>query len=97
MEREGRVITKAIVNYFAPLTFIGLLANFIPQLIIFVPVDEIEMCWFYFITKSPWQLENVPNGYYISAKIMNYVATAVEILVMLYYTKKIGSNQFDLK
>ena len=30
MEREGRVITKAIVNYFAPLTFIGLLANFIP-------------------------------------------------------------------
>jgi hypothetical protein len=54
MEREERVITNAIVNYFAPLTFLGLMANFCPYLMIFVPVEEENMCWFYFLTKSPY-------------------------------------------
>ena len=92
MEREGRVITKAFVNYFSPLAFLGFICNFIPPLFIFVPVDETEMCWFYFITKSPWQLRNVPNAYYWSAKIFFYLITAVEVLIMVHYTKKIRSK-----
>ena len=54
MQREERVVTNAIVNYFSPLIFLGLLANFVPTLMIFVPVDEGDMCWFYFLTKSPY-------------------------------------------
>ena len=54
MEREERIITNAFVNYFAPLSFLGLLANFVPYLMMFVPVEEGDMCWFYFITKSPY-------------------------------------------
>ena len=97
MEREGRVITKAFVNYFSPLAFLGFICNFIPQLFIFVPVDETEMCWFYFITKSPWQLRSVSNFLFYSSRTLYYLITLFEVLIMIYYTQKIRSKQFDLK
>jgi hypothetical protein len=30
MEREGRVITRAALNYFTPMILIGFLTNFVP-------------------------------------------------------------------
>jgi hypothetical protein len=54
MEREERVITNAFVNFLAPLIGLALMANFIPYLMIIVPVEESDMCWFYFLTKSPY-------------------------------------------
>jgi hypothetical protein len=54
MEREERVITNACVNYIVPLAIVGLIANFIPYLMVIVPVDEEDVCWFYFLTRSPY-------------------------------------------
>lgn len=89
MEREERVITNAFVNFLAPLIGLALMANFIPYLMIIVPVEESDMCWFYFLTKSPYQLPNIPNWLYWSSKIFYYISTCAEILVLVYYTKKI--------
>ena len=89
MEREERVITNAFVNYIAPLSFLALWANFIPYLMILVPIEESDMCWFYFLTKSPSIMHNIPNWLYFSSKIFYYIFTCIEILILVYYTKKI--------
>ena len=59
MQREERVITNACVNWVVPLAIIGLITNFIPYLMIITPVDEQDVCWFYFLTRSPYQLDYV--------------------------------------
>ena len=97
MQREERVITNACANYFTPLTFIGLLANFIPRLMILVPVEEQNMCWFYFITKSPFQLDYVTNRLFYASKYFRLLVSVTEIFVMLYQTKKITSQEYVLK
>lgn len=59
MQREERVITNACVNYIVPLAILGLLANFIPWLLVIVPLEEQDVCWFYYLTRSPYQLDYI--------------------------------------
>lgn len=54
MQREERVITNACVNIIVPLAILGLFANFIPYLLIIVPLEEQDVCWFYYLTRSPY-------------------------------------------
>ena len=54
MQREERVITKACVNWVVPLAIIGLITNFIPYMMVITPVNEQDVCWFYFLTRSPY-------------------------------------------
>jgi len=96
MEREERVITNACVNYIVPLAIVGLVANFIPYLMAIVPVDEEDVCWFYFLTRSPYQLDYVDNSLYYSAKIMRYIIVTTELLVLLYYNLKIRKGNMNM-
>ena len=96
MEREERVITNACVNYIVPLAIVGLVANFIPYLMVIVPVDEEDVCWFYFLTRSPYQLDYVDNFLYYAAKIMRYIIIATELLVLLYYNLKIRKGNMNM-
>ena len=96
MEREERVITNACVNYIVPLAIVGLIANFIPYLMVIVPVDEEDVCWFYFLTRSPYQLDYVDNKLYYSAMVMRYVIIATELLVLIYYNCKIRKRKLNM-
>ena len=97
MEREERVITNAFVNYIVPLAIIGLMANFIPPIMIIVPVEEEDMCWFYFLTKSPYQLDYVENWLYYTSMISRYIIIIIEISIMLYFTRRIRDKEMVLK
>ncbi len=96
MEREERVITNACVNYIVPLAIVGLVANFIPYLMVIVPVDEEDVCWFYFLTRSPYQLDYVDNFLYYSAMIMRYVIISTELLVLVWYNYKIRNGNMNM-
>ena len=96
MEREERVITNACVNYIVPLAIVGLIANFIPYLMVIVPVDEEDVCWFYFLTRSPYQLDYVDNMLDYSAMIMRYVIIATELFVLIWYNCKIRNGNMNM-
>jgi hypothetical protein len=97
MEREERVITNAIVNYFAPLSFLSFLVNFIPTLMVIIPVEEENMCWFYFMTKSPFVLDFVPNPLFHASKVIRLVTIIAEVIGMLYFTKKLSGKEINLR
>lgn len=92
MQREERVFTNACVNYIVPLAILGLIANFIPYLMIIVPVEEEDVCWFYFLTRSPYQLDYVDNWLYHTAKYMRFVIIAAEILYLSFTVYKISQG-----
>lgn len=95
MQREERVITHACVNIIVPLAILGLFANFIPYLLIIVPLEEQDVCWFYYLTRSPYQLNYIENWLYKTADYMRYIITALEMLVLLYYVLKIQSMKMN--
>ena len=51
---EERVITDACVNNIVPLAALGLLTNFVPYMIVLIPLQDKDICWLYFITRSPF-------------------------------------------
>jgi hypothetical protein len=83
------VITNACVNIIVPLAILGLLANFIPYLLIIVPLEEQDVCWFYYLTRSPYQLNNIDDWLYWTAFYMRYVIYFIELAVLLYYVLQI--------
>lgn len=85
MQREERVITNACVNIIVPLAILGLFANFIPYLLIIIPLEEEDVCWFYFLTRSPYQLVYIQNWLYLTSEYMRYVITFIELIALLYY------------
>lgn len=95
MQREERVITNACVNVIVPLAILGLLANFIPYLLIIVPLEEQDVCWFYYLTRSPYQLNYIENWLYVTADMMRYVIAAIELMVLLYYVLQIQSMKMN--
>lgn len=84
MQREERVITNACVNIIVPLAILGLLANFIPYLLIIVPLEEQDVCWFYYLTRSPYQLDFISKGVYESANLMRYFIYVVEMNFLVF-------------
>lgn len=84
MQREERVISNACVNYIVPLAILGLLANFIPYLLVIVPLEEQDVCWFYFLTRSPYQLEEIPETVYKVAESMKFVIYLIEFCILSY-------------
>lgn len=89
MQREERVITNACVNIIVPLAILGLLANFIPYLLVIVPLEEQDVCWFYYLTRSPYQLNNIDNWLYHLADFMRYFICIGEMSILLYYSTRI--------
>jgi len=96
MQREERVFTNACVNYIVPLVILGLIANFIPHLMVIVPVDEEDVCWFYFLTRSPYQLSFVDNNLYWMAYISRLIIVTGEILFLAYQVWKISKGRMNL-
>ena len=85
MQREERVITNACVNIIVPLAILGILANFIPYVLILVPLEEQDVCWFYYLTRSPYQLNSIPTWLYRLALSMKSFIMVIELAVLLYY------------
>jgi len=83
------VITNACVNIIVPLAILGLLANFIPYLLIIVPLEEQDVCWFYYLTRSPYQLNYIQDWLYLTAEYMRYVICLLEMSVLIYYVLQI--------
>lgn len=95
MQREERVFTNACVNYIVPLAILGLVANFIPYLMIVVPVEEEDVCWFYFLTRSPYQLDYVENWLYYTAKYARFFIIGIELSYLGYTVHKINQRKLD--
>ena len=83
------MITNACVNIIVPLAILGLLANFIPYLLIIVPLEEQDVCWFYYLTRSPYQLNYIQDWLYLTAEYMRYVICLLEMSVLIYYVLQI--------
>ena len=96
MQREERVFTNACVNYIVPLAILGLIANFIPYLMVIVPVEEEDVCWFYFLTRSPYQLDYVENWLYYTAMYTRLSIIAGEISYLAYQAYKISQGKMEL-
>ena len=68
-----------------PLTLVGLVANFIPYFLIFVPIEESGICWLYYLTRSPYQLERIETWLYVSSEVVKYIINIIELVVLIYY------------
>ena len=55
--RDDRILTDKIINWIVPLIFVGLLALFIPYILVVVPIEESGICWFFYFTKSTYELQ----------------------------------------
>lgn len=84
MQREERVITNVCVNIIVPMAILGLLAMFIPYLIIFVPLEEQDVCWFYYLTRAPYQLNYIDESVYMSAILIRYFIYVLEMTFLVY-------------
>ena len=97
MMREERILTDKTVNWIIPLTLIGLIANFVPYFLIFVPIEETGVCWLYYLTRSPYQLERAGDWLYISSEIFKYIINLSELIVLIYFVQKRVRHMTDQK
>ena len=78
----------------------GLIANFIPYFLIFVPIEESGICWLYYLTRSPYQLEKIENWLYFSSEAFKYIINSIELLVLLYFLiykiKKMDAEKIEI-
>lgn len=88
MMREERILTDKTINWIVPLTLIGLIANFIPYFLIFVPIEESGICWLYYLTRSPYQLERIDNWLYVSSEVFKYIFNLGELVLLVYFSTK---------
>jgi len=100
MMREERILTDKTINWIVPLTLVGLIANFIPYFLIFVPIEESGICWLYYLTRSPYQLERIENWLYTSSEVFKYLINIAELLVLIYYSrikvKRLTDEKIDI-
>lgn len=89
MQREERIITDNTINWIVPLTLLGLIANFIPYFLILVPIEESGICWLYYLTRSPYQLERIAPWLYYTSMAMKYAITTVEFILLIVFWFKI--------
>lgn len=94
MQREERICTDAFVNILVPFTFVGLVANFIPYLLIIVPIMEDDLCWFYYLTRSPYQMGFIPAWLFYGSRVVKYIINASELIILIVFATKI--NQLNL-
>jgi len=93
MQREERIITDSTINWIVPLTLLGLIANFIPYFLILVPIEESGICWLYYLTRSPYQLERIDDWLYLSSEFFKYIISFIELSLLLYFWMKINRMQ----
>ena len=79
------MIMFTIINYTIPLLVLGLSANFIPFLIVLIPVFEQDICWFYFLTRAPNRMNFVPNWLYYLNQDTLIAISMLFLTPMLYY------------
>lgn len=102
MQREERIITSHCVNIIVPFAMLGLFANFIPWLLILVPLEEQDVCWFYFLTRSPYQLDYIEPWIYTTANVIRFTIWVVELGFLIYFVyqisvKNMKMNQINIK
>lgn len=90
MQREERIITDSTINWIVPLTLLGLIANFIPYFLILVPIEESGICWLYYLTRSPYQLERIDDWLYLSSEFFKYIISFIELSLLFYFWLKIN-------
>ena len=100
MQRESRVITEGFINFIVPFTLVGLLAIFVPYVLVIVPIDESNVCWLYYLTRSPYQMESISDPLYYSSYWMYYIINSIEIILLVIFRFKIyrmsGDDRIDI-
>lgn len=89
MMREERILTDKTINWIVPLTLVGLIANFIPYFLIFVPIEESGICWLYYLTRSPYQLERIDSWLYQSSEVFKYLINVGELIILIIFSRRI--------
>ena len=89
MMREERILTDKTINWIVPLTLVGLIANFIPYFLIFVPIEESGICWLYYLTRSPYQLERIDSWLYQSSEVFKYLINIGELIILIIFSRRI--------
>lgn len=102
MQREERIITSHCVNIIVPFAMLGLFANFIPWFLILIPLEEADVCWFYFLTRSPYQLDYIEPWIYTTANVFRFTIWIVELGFLIYFVyqisfKNLKMNQINIK
>lgn len=69
---------------------------FIPYAMVFVPIVEEDICWFYFLSRSPYQLEYVPNWLYNFKFYFRLFIDGVELTAGMYLSWILGSGRYQL-
>ena len=64
-------------------------------MLIIVPLEEQDVCWFYYLTRSPYQLNSIPAWLYDSAVIMRYIISIAEMGFLIYYVMKIRTMKMS--
>ena len=72
-----------------PLTLFGICANFYPYLIMVIPLDDQDMCWFYFLTTSPYQIKYLENWVYKGAKLIKFGTLIIQEIALIFFVCKI--------
>lgn len=91
MQREERVITNTCVNIIVPLAVLGLSANFLPYSLLIVPIEEQDACWFYYLTRSPFTIDEIKVWLFMTSWAVRFLITIIEVLILGYYFWQINS------
>ena len=97
---EARVGVDTFVNSLIPLIFVGLLATFIPYALVLTPIVEKDLCWFYYVTRSPYQMGTIPVFLYWTQYVFRFIVTLAEmglIITVAYNLKKMRKSKADLQ
>lgn len=63
---------------------------------VIVPVEEEDVCWFYFLTRSPYQLDFVDNWLYYTAKYSRFIIILGELSYLSFTVLKISQGKMNL-
>ena len=80
--REERVYTFALVNIIAPFVILSLVSFFSPYFMIVAPIEEQDVCWLYYLSRSPNSLDQIDTWLYKAPRYYTSLVTAAELILL---------------
>lgn len=84
MQREDRAITHTFINFLIPLCILGLFALVYPYFLLVVTIEDTDVCWFYYLTRSPYSMNSIVEWLYTQTSTTRSIMTTLELAAFFY-------------
>ena len=91
--RESRLITEWFINYVIPLAFFAMSAMILPWPYTFVPSDDSNVCWIYFMTTAPFRYDDINDINTTVNFIWHLIWPILELILLLCFWREIQKEE----